>query len=127
VTFPPVFEPGVRGHLKAIDPVTGDVKWQVPFPSPNISGTLVTAGGLVFAGQLTGEFMAFDASSGRQLWSFQMPSGISGQPVTWERDGRQYVTVTAGIGGVYALKIGDPRLQSVPPGGSLWTFKLFEE
>ena len=127
VKFPPVFEPDMRGHLKAIDPLTGSVKWEVPFASPNISGTLVTAGGLVFAGQLTGEFMAFDASNGKLLWSFQTSSGISGQPVTWEYKGRQYVTVTSGIGGVYALKIGDPRLASVPPGGSLWTFKLFED
>jgi alcohol dehydrogenase (cytochrome c) len=53
-----------------------------------------------------------------------MPSGVVGQPITWERNGKQYVTVTSGIGGVYVLKSGDPNLANVPAGGSLWTFKL---
>ena len=116
-------DPDPRGYLKAIDPMTGQAKWQTGFKSPNYSGTLVTAGGLVFAGELTGEFIAVDAESGKILWQFQTPSGIIGQPVTWERNGVQYVTVTSGIGGVYARQ-PDPNLAHVPKGGSLWTFKL---
>ena len=127
VKFPAAYDPEQRGYLRAIDPLTAKAKWQVPFKSPNICGTLVTAGGLVFTGQLTGEFMAVDADNGKLLWQFQMPSGVVGQPITWEKDGKQYVTVTSGIGGVYALKSGDPRLATVPAGGTLWTFKLFEE
>ena len=118
---------GDRGILKAIDPATGQAKWQTSFKSPNWAGTMVTAGGLVFTGELTGEFIALDADTGKILWSFQTPSGIIGQPVTWERDGHQYVTVTSGIGGVYALKTPDPNLTHVPPGGSLWTFKLLDQ
>jgi len=127
VKFPRVFDPDKRGYLRAIDPLTGEAKWEVPFKSPNIAGTLVTAGGLVFTGQQTGEFMAFDSDTGKLLWQFQTPSGIVGQPITWERDGKQYVTITSGIGGVYALKSGDPNLAHVPAGGTLWTFKLFEQ
>jgi alcohol dehydrogenase (cytochrome c) len=127
VKFPRVFDPDKRGYLRAIDPLTGEAKWEVPFKSPNIAGTLVTAGGLVFTGQQTGEFMAFDSGTGKLLWQFQTPSGIVGQPITWERDGKQYVTITSGIGGVYALKSGDPNLAHVPAGGTLWTFKLFEQ
>ena len=104
--------------------ISGQVKWETPFKSPNMAGTLVTAGGLVYTGQLTGEFMAIDSETGKLLWQFQMPSGVVGQPITWERKGKQYVTVTSGIGGVYALKSGDPNLAKVPAGGSLWTFKL---
>jgi alcohol dehydrogenase (cytochrome c) len=63
----------------------------------------------------------------RREWQFQTPSGVVGQPITWEKDGKQYVTVTSGIGGVYAMKSGDPNLVHVPAGGTLWTFKLFEE
>lgn len=114
-----------RGYLKAVDPLTGQAKWQTGFKSPNYSGTLVTAGGLVFTGELTGEFIAVDANSGKVLWQFQTPSGIIGQPVTWEKDGEQYVTVTSGIGGVY-IRQPDPNLQHVPRGGSLWTFKLLK-
>jgi alcohol dehydrogenase (cytochrome c) len=47
--------------------------------------------------------------------------------VTWERNGRQYVTVMSGIGGVYALRSGDPNLKNVPAGASLWTFALFDK
>jgi alcohol dehydrogenase (cytochrome c) len=120
-------ESGNRGILKAIEPLTGKAKWEVPFKSANWAGTMTTAGGLVFTGTLTGEFMAFDADTGKVLWQFQTPSGIIGQPITWERDGKQYVTVTSGTGGVYVLKVPDPNLEHVPPGGSLWTFKLFDE
>ena len=60
---------------------------------------MVTASDLVFTGVLTGEFQALDAETGKVLWSFQTPSGIVGQPVTWERNGKQYVTIMSGIGG----------------------------
>jgi alcohol dehydrogenase (cytochrome c) len=127
VKFPGAYDADKRGYLRAIDPLTGKAKWEVPFQSPNIAGTMVTAGGLVFTGQLTGEFFAADVDTGKIMWQFQTPSGVVGQPITWEKDGRQYITVTSGIGGVYALKSGDPRLAKVPAGGTLWTFKLFEE
>ncbi|HKN41791.1 MAG TPA: PQQ-dependent dehydrogenase, methanol/ethanol family, partial [Sphingomicrobium sp.] len=127
VKFPAAFEADKRGLLRATDPLTGKAKWELPFKSPNIAGVLATAGGLVFTGMLTGEFIAVDADTGKVVWQFQTPSGIVGQPITWEKDGKQYVTVTSGIGGVYALKMGDPNVAKVPAGGSLWTFKLFED
>ena len=77
--------------------------------------------------RVDGTFIAVDVDTGKILWRFQTPSGIIGQPVTWERDGKQYVTITSGIGGVYALKTPDPNLANVPAGGTLWTFKMFEE
>jgi alcohol dehydrogenase (cytochrome c) len=115
---------GPRGHLKAIDPMTGKAKWEAPSDIPRFSGVLSTAGGVVFTGALTGEFEAFDADSGKKLWQFQTGSGIEGQPVTWQQDGVQYVAVTSGYGGVYSLFSGDERLAKVPPGGSLWVFAV---
>ena len=120
-------DPNVRGYLKAVDPLTGKSKWETPYKSPNYSSTMVTASNLVFTGVLTGEFQALDAETGKVLWSFQTPSGIVGQPVTWEKDGKQYVTVPSGIGGVYALRSGDPNIANVPVGATLWTFGLFDE
>ena len=107
-------DPDVRGYLKAVDPLTGKSKWETPYKSPNYSSTMVTASDLVFTGVMTGEFQALDAETGKILWSFQTPSGIVGQPITWEKDGKQYVTVMSGIGGVYALRSGDPNLVNVP-------------
>lgn len=115
---------GPRGHLKAIDPMTGKAKWEAPSDIPRFSGVLSTAGGVVFSGALTGEFEAFDADTGKKLWQFQTGSGIEGQPVTWQQDGVQYVAVTSGYGGVYSLFSGDERLANVPPGGSLWVFAV---
>ena len=120
-------DPNIRGYLKAVDPLTGKSKWEVPYRSPNYSSTLATAGNLVFTGVMDGEFQALDIDTGKLLWSFQTPSGIIGQPVTWERNGKQYVTIMSGIGGVYAMRGGDPALQNAPTGVSLWTFALFDK
>ena len=97
---------GPRGYLKAIDPMTGETKWQVPSDIPRWSGVLSTAGGVVFAGRLTGEFEAFDAANGHKLWRVEAGTGIEGQPVTWQQDDVQYIAITSGYGGGYALYIG---------------------
>jgi alcohol dehydrogenase (cytochrome c) len=120
-------DPNIRGYLKAVDPLTGKSKWEMPYRSPNYSSTMVTASDVLFTGVMTGEFQALDANTGKLLWSFQTPSGIVGQPVTWEKNGKQYVTVLSGIGGVYALRGGDPNLDNLPTGVTLWTFALFDK
>jgi alcohol dehydrogenase (cytochrome c) len=115
---------GMRGSFVAWDPVAGKAAWTVPYKTPNWSGVMSTAGGVVFVGSQTGQFMAYDSKSGKQLWSFQTGSGISGLPITWERNGRQYVTVLSGSATVYAALAGDPEIANVPAGGSVWTFAL---
>jgi alcohol dehydrogenase (cytochrome c) len=113
-----------HGYLSAIDPMTGKSKWQMPWPAqPSMAGTLSTAGGLVFTGAATGEFIAVDANNGKKLYEFQTSSGIIGLPVTFEHKGKQYVSIVSGAGGVWAL-LGDERMASVPAGGSVWTFAL---
>ena len=113
-----------HGYLSAIDPMTGKSKWQLAWPGqPSMAGTLSTGGGLVFTGAATGEFIAVDANNGKKLYEFQTGSGIIGLPVTWEHQGKQYVTITVGAGGVWAL-MGDERMANTPAGGSVWTFAL---
>ena len=121
--FPPP-EDGVRGGLTAWDPVAGKKVWEYPNKSPFWAGVLSTAGGVVFTGSQTGAFMAFDANNGKKLWQFQTGSGITGLPIAWEHQGKQYITVTSGSATVYAALAGDPDLANVPAGGSLWTFAL---
>ena len=113
-----------RGHLRAINPLTGKSRWQVPLLSPNYSGVLSTGGGLVFTGTHTGEFIAYSKEDGEALWSFQTGSGIVGQPISWSHEGKQYITIASGIGGLYSRFAGDERLKNVPKGGSLITFAL---
>jgi alcohol dehydrogenase (cytochrome c) len=115
---------GMRGSLVAWDPVAKRKVWEVPSKTPNWSGVLSTGGGLVFVGTQTGQFKAFDAKDGRELWSFQTGSGISGLPIAWEHQGRQYITVTSGAATVYGALAGDPELANVPAGSSVWTFAL---
>lgn len=117
-------EDGNVGYLRAIEPLTGKAKWEVASATPRWGGVLATAGGIVFSGQSTGEFEAFDADNGQKLWQFQTGSGIEGQPVTWQQDGVQYVAVTVGQGGAYVVYAGDERLANVPSGGSLWAFAV---
>jgi alcohol dehydrogenase (cytochrome c) len=113
-----------RGYLQAIDPISGKNKWRVPLAIPQFAGVMATKGGLVFTGAMTGEFIAYDDQTGKKLWEFQTGSGLVSMPITWEKDGKQYVTVTSGTGGVYALYSGDERLKNVPTGSSIWTFAL---
>jgi alcohol dehydrogenase (cytochrome c) len=119
-------EDGMRGALVAWDPATGKKLWEAPSKAPYWSGVVSTAGGVLFTGAQTGEFMAFDARTGKKLWQFQTGSGITGLPIVWERNGKQYVTVTSGAATVYGALAGDPELANVVPGSSLWTFSLRE-
>ena len=113
-----------HGYLSAIDPMTGKSKWKMAWPGqPSMAGTLSTGGNLVFTGAATGEFMAVDATNGKKLYEFNVGTGIIGLPVTWEHKGKQYVSIVAGAGGVWAL-MGDERMAKVPAGGSVWTFAL---
>jgi alcohol dehydrogenase (cytochrome c) len=84
------------GFLKAIDPATGQVKWQFEHTSPTWSGVLSTAGGLVFSGDAEGNFVAFDAASGKALWHFQMGGAVYAAPMAFAVDGKEYVAIAAG-------------------------------
>jgi alcohol dehydrogenase (cytochrome c) len=122
----PTFKPGdVVGHFVAINPLTGKKEWEIPLTDmPSSAGMLVTAGGLVFTGKLTGEFVALDETTGKTLWQFKTGSSINSTAITYTHKGRQYVTVVSGLGGGLARRFA---AQTVPTGGSVWTFALMPE
>lgn len=97
------FAKEVSSALIAWDPVRQKEIWRQPSPGYYSSGTLATAGGLVFQGRVSGEFNAYDATSGRPLWSFNAQAPVSAPPISFEANGRQYVTVLTGLGGGGAL------------------------
>jgi glucose dehydrogenase len=74
--------------------------WSIKEKFPVWSGTLATAGDVVFYGTMDRWFKALDAISGKLLWQFRVGSGIVGQPVTFrDKQGQQYVAIFAGVGG----------------------------
>lgn len=91
---------GHRGELTAWDPVHAKPAWKLKEKFPVWSGTVVTAGDVVFFGTMDGWFKCVDAKTGAELWKFKTESGIVSQPVTYRGpDGKQYVAVLDGVGG----------------------------
>jgi alcohol dehydrogenase (cytochrome c) len=84
------------GALRAIDPVTGERKWELRHDSPSWAGVLSTAGGIVFSGTNEGAIVAADANTGKLLWSYQVGAPLYAAPTTFMIDNRQYVTIAAG-------------------------------
>ena len=87
------------GSLLAWDPARQKPVWKIPLDSFWNGGTLATAGGLVLQGTGSGFFSAYDASSGKKLWSFNARHGIIAAPISYAIDGKQYIAVLAGYGG----------------------------
>jgi alcohol dehydrogenase (cytochrome c) len=90
----PSVEPS--GSIKALDPATGEPRWEFPLHSPPWAGVLSTAGGLVFGGTTEGNIFALDAFSGKPLWNFQSGAPVSASPMSYELDGKQYIAIAAG-------------------------------
>ncbi len=112
------------GYVAAIDPVSGEEKWRWNNEYPMCASTLATAGGLVFQGTPTGEFVALDAETGEQLWSFQCGSGHHSSPSTYEVDGRQFIAVPTGWGGWIEGFL--PGLLGAQAGDAMFAFALPE-
>ncbi|MCT9015546.1 PQQ-dependent methanol/ethanol family dehydrogenase [Cupriavidus gilardii] len=114
------------GALRAIDPKTGKIVWEVKNNAPLWGGVMTTAGGLVFWGTPEGYLKAADAKTGKELWQFQTGSGVVAPPVTWEENGEQFIAVVSGWGGAVPLWGGDvaKRVNFLEQGGSVWVFKL---
>ena len=85
------------GALRALDARTGELKWEFRYPQANLAGVMSTAAGLVFSGDQEGNFIAFDAANGRELWHYQTGTSIWGAaPMTYMLDGRQQVLIASG-------------------------------
>ncbi len=84
------------GALRAIDPATGETKWEFRYSRPPWAGTMSTSGGLIFSGDEDGYFMAFDAKTGKNLWKLNTGNRIVTAPITYMVEGRQYVTMPSG-------------------------------
>jgi alcohol dehydrogenase (cytochrome c) len=96
-----------RGWLTAVRAGSGAVAWRYASPRPLVAAVTATAAGLVFTGELTGDLVALDAETGRELWRFNTGGPMSGGIATYEVDGRQYVAAVSGaVGGVWQADPG---------------------
>jgi lanthanide-dependent methanol dehydrogenase len=111
---------GYRGEFMAWDPVQKKKAWEIHENFPVWSGALATGGDLAFYGTMDRWFKAVDARNGHVLWQMRTPSGIIGQPITYQgSDGRQYVAILSGVGGwpgVVAVAEVDPRVRNAALG-----------
>jgi quinohemoprotein ethanol dehydrogenase len=91
------------GMLQAWDPVKQEAAWSVPQDHPWNAGTLTTAGNLVFQGRYDGMFLAYDATTGEELWEYDLGLGISAPPITYKLNGTQYIALLVGYGGAITM------------------------
>lgn len=82
--------------VRALEATTGNVKWQFKMVGDSWTGTLVTAGNLVFCADAEGNFFALDATNGVPLWHVPLGNSVRANPITYAVDGKQYVETAAG-------------------------------
>lgn len=109
------------GRLIAWDPVKQQAAWTKEQISPWNGGTLTTAGNLVFQGTADGRFIAYNATTGEQLWEAPTGTGVIAAPSTYMVDGKQYVSIAVGWGGVYGLA---QRATDRQGPGTVYTFAV---
>src|ERR687888_2728139 len=110
------------GYVSAYDPRTGSERWRWTNDLCMCSSLLTTGGGLVFGGEPTGEFNAWDAESGELLWQFQCGSGHHSSPSSYSIDGKQYIVAPSGWGGWAEGFL--PKMLGSSHGSALFAFAL---
>jgi alcohol dehydrogenase (cytochrome c) len=112
------------GSLKAVDPVTSEIKANLKLEYPNYSGALATAGNLVFIGGVDGSVTAHDARTLKELWRFDVGTGINAPPITYSVNGKQYIAVLAGSRQPTNVIPLSPELKNTSTASMLFVFAL---
>lgn len=99
-----------QGWLTAVDAATGDVKWRYRSPRPIVASVATTAGGLVLTGETTGDFVVFDAATGRELYRFNTGAAMGGGVLSYAVSGRQYLAAESARAGVFFGSNGAPTV-----------------
>lgn len=131
ISFVPRARPGSDGKaglVASIDVDSRSAGWRTKFRAPVVSSTLATAGGLVFAGMRDRRFVALDSTSGAPLWNARLDNVLSGSPVTYAVDSKQFVAVTTGGGAPNDVSRAylTPELEPASHGTTLWVFRVNE-
>ena len=114
-----------ESNLTAVDPVTLEIKKNAHLPYPNYSGTLATAGGLVFLALMDGTVAAFDDTTLDELWKINVGAGFGAPPMTFEVNGKQYVAIVSGPSPVSRNRlVNSPELREQRHALVLYVFGL---
>ena len=120
--FPDAEAGKAYGHLSAIDLASGGILWKHKEPFQAMTGSLHTAGGVVFTGNSEGHALALDAANGNVLWKFATGSGIRSHPIAYEHKGKTYVVIGSGGGGLVSVLVGEKP--SLPKGSAFFAFTI---
>ena len=122
INWRPEIAPGTDqvGAVWAISAETGETAWVHEQRSATMS-LVATGGGLVFGGDVNGRFRALDQETGEVLWEINLGSAVSGFPITYAVDGRQYVAVSTGTPRFVNLT---PEVNAGSQGNNLFVFGL---
>jgi len=124
---PIVDSDGRYGRLQAINLETKETVWVDRQRAPRASGTLATAGGLVFSGDVRRVFSAYDDATGKKLWSTRLNDVPNSNPVTYTVNGKQYVAMVVGNGGPQTVLFAQlvPEIKNPPNrAGTVWVFEV---
>ena len=118
---------GLNGRLAAINLETKKTEWITRERSPFVTGTLPTAGGVVFAGEVDRTFSAYDSANGKKLWTTRLSDTPNNNPIAFEVNGRQYIAVTTGGGSPHTTdsinltpEVRNPSFRT----GAVWVFEV---
>jgi len=118
-------EERITGSLAVVDPATGEFKTRKELPYGNHSGVLVTAGGIVVTALLDGTILAYDDQTLEELWKINIGSGFVAPPMTYAINGKQYIAIASGIGGVGKAKLArSPEMKTLSNATMLFVFGL---
>ncbi len=109
-----------RGMLLAWNPILQKEIWRVPQTADWNGGVLATASNLVFQGTAQGDFIAYEAETGKILWQRNLGGGIIAPPITYSINGKQYISIAVGWGGGYGMKKKFVPIQT----GRVFTFAI---
>lgn len=130
VEFRPPQNKAPYAHIDAVDPLTGKRKWRYESKYMHLGSLLSTGSDLIFSGDVEGNAIALDARTGQKLWSFRMGGGVTGSPITYAVNGRQYVAVPSGmgslVGGLASLLWPDFKDKEPERASTLFVFALPE-
>jgi len=114
-----------ESNLTALDPASLEIRKSVHLRYPNYSGTLTTAGGLVFLALMDGTVAAYDDTTLDELWKINVGSGFAAPPMTFEVNGKQYVAIASGPSGPARAKLmNTPELKDQHHATVLYVFGL---